>query len=290
MRRSKPARVSADSARYTVAPPDGLPRRANSAMMSRADRGFFAAATARSTSARPPVARSPAARIAALEFCDTIRDVMLASLHATRALGAIFFAAVVFAGGAAGCVHRVEIRQGDIRVSENAEQVAAGMSADEVRELLGPPQAESPFRDGRWIYLYQRRNPGFLGRFGRFALRIDFENGAVKTVSLSEEGDTSELESWREMAEQAAAEKAQRDAEAEAAESESESGTDSESDPGAGSESGTESESDPEASLNSGTGSGVFPDSGAGSGVSPDSGTGSGVGPDSGTGGVGVGA
>ena len=120
---------------------------------------------------------------------------MPASLHANAAIRAIFFAALVLALAAAGCVHRVELRQGDARVFQNAPALSAGMSRAEVEELLGVPQTESPFRADRWMYVYKRREPGFFGKTGTFVLKITFEDKRVKEFEIQEEGEFPEFES-----------------------------------------------------------------------------------------------
>ena len=126
----------------------------------------------------------------------------------------------------------MEIRQGDLRVAQNAENISNGMSESEVEDLLGKPQTESPFRRGQWIYFYKKRAPGFFGRTGQFALKINFENKRVRDFQILEEGDLSDVEAAKLAAEQRAKEAAEK-AEAEAAEEdseESESESDSEED------------------------------------------------------------
>ena len=152
-----------------------------------------------------------------------MREVMTASLHGIGAIRAIFFAALLGAAGLplllGGCVHRVEIRQGDLRVAQNAENISNGMSESEVEDLLGKPQTESPFRRGQWIYFYKKRAPGFFGKTGQFALKINFENKRVRDFQILEEGDLSDVEAAKLAAEERAKEKA----EAEAAEEDSDS-------------------------------------------------------------------
>ena len=123
---------------------------------------------------------------------------MTASLHGNGAIRAIFFAALLCALAAAlalsGCVHRIEIRQGDARVAQNAEKLATGMSQSEVKELLGEPQTRSPFRSGHWIYLYKKREDGFFGDEGRFVMRVSFEDKRVRDIQILEEGSLPEFE------------------------------------------------------------------------------------------------
>lgn len=60
-----------------------------------------------------------------------------------------------------GCSpHRLEIQQGNIITSEMMEKLKPGMTASQVRFLLGSPQLVDPFHDGRWDYLYSLRQDG----------------------------------------------------------------------------------------------------------------------------------
>ena len=168
--------------------------------------------------------------LAIFPFCGKMREVMLASLHGIGAIRAIFFVALLCAAVLSvllgGCVHRVEIRQGDLRVAQNAESVSNGMSESEVEDLLGKPQTQSPFRRGQWIYFYKKRAPGFFGKTGQFVLKINFENKRVRDFQILEEGDLSDVEAAklaavereREAAERAEKKKAEEEAEAKEAE------------------------------------------------------------------------
>ena len=143
---------------------------------------------------------------------------MPASLHGNGAIRAIFFAALLCALAAAlalsGCVHRIEIRQGDARVAQNAEKLATGMSQSEVQDLLGEPQTRSPFRSGHWIYLYKKREDGFFGDEGRFVVKVSFADKRVRDIQILEEGSLPEFEPPEEKVDAEDAE-AEADAEAE---------------------------------------------------------------------------
>ena len=168
---------------------------------------------------------------------------MPASLHGNGAIRAIFFAALLCALAAAlalsGCVHRIEIRQGDARVAQNAEKLATGMSQSEVQDLLGEPQTRSPFRSGHWIYLYKKREDGFFGDEGRFVVKVSFADKRVRDIQILEEGSLPEFEPPEEKvdakdaeaeADAKAEENAEADAEADAENAEADAEADTEVD------------------------------------------------------------
>jgi outer membrane protein assembly factor BamE len=69
---------------------------------------------------------------------------MLASLIATALLS----------GGLSGCVHRVDIQQGNFLKVEDIERVTVGMTRVQVRAVLGTPMVADPFVSTRWDYMY----------------------------------------------------------------------------------------------------------------------------------------
>ena len=73
-----------------------------------------------------------------------LRVRLLASLLATALL----------AGGLSGCVHRVDIQQGNFLDKEDIDRVAVGMTRVQVRSLLGTPMVADPFVSTRWDYMY----------------------------------------------------------------------------------------------------------------------------------------
>ncbi|HWK48987.1 MAG TPA: outer membrane protein assembly factor BamE [Steroidobacter sp.] len=73
-----------------------------------------------------------------------LRVRILASLLATALL----------AGGLSGCVHRVDIQQGNFLKPEDVDRVAIGMTRVQVRSVLGTPMVADPFVSTRWDYVY----------------------------------------------------------------------------------------------------------------------------------------
>ena len=63
-------------------------------------------------------------------------------------------ATALLAGGLSGCVHRVDIQQGNFLDKEDIDRVAIGMTRVQVRSLLGTPMVADPFVSQRWDYMY----------------------------------------------------------------------------------------------------------------------------------------
>jgi outer membrane protein assembly factor BamE len=63
-------------------------------------------------------------------------------------------AALLALGGLSGCVHRVNIQQGNFLDTEDIDRVAVGMTRVQVRALLGTPMVADPFVSNRWDYVY----------------------------------------------------------------------------------------------------------------------------------------
>ena len=53
-----------------------------------------------------------------------------------------------------GCVHRIDIQQGNFLEPKDVDRVAVGMTRVQVRALLGTPMVADPFENGRWDYVY----------------------------------------------------------------------------------------------------------------------------------------
>ncbi|MDX1517006.1 MAG: outer membrane protein assembly factor BamE [Woeseiaceae bacterium] len=55
---------------------------------------------------------------------------------------------------ATGCVYRAAISQGNLIKQDDLDQVAIGMTRNQVRFLLGTPMIDDPFHAERWDYVY----------------------------------------------------------------------------------------------------------------------------------------
>lgn len=62
--------------------------------------------------------------------------------------------AAVAVGLLMGCVHRIDIQQGNFLESKDIDRVAVGMTRVQVRALLGTPMVADPFTSTRWDYVY----------------------------------------------------------------------------------------------------------------------------------------
>lgn len=76
----------------------------------------------------------------------------ITSLRARTLVSLIAMA--LLAGGLTGCVHRVDIQQGNFLDKEDIDRVAIGMTRVQVRSLLGTPMVADPFVSQRWDYMY----------------------------------------------------------------------------------------------------------------------------------------
>jgi outer membrane protein assembly factor BamE len=102
----------------------------------------------------------------------------------------------------AGCVHRVDINQGNIVTQEMINQLRPGMNRRQVTYLLGTPLLTDPFHDNRWDYVYSiepngepRQEKRVMLVFDRDALiklegdfrpgaKPDFETGKDATILI----------------------------------------------------------------------------------------------------------
>ena len=87
---------------------------------------------------------------------------------------------------ASGCVYRANISQGNIVEEEDLDQVAIGMTRNQVRFLLGTPMIADPFHQDRWDYIYYVK----IGRNDATAKRwvtILFEDDTVSEIQRNRE-------------------------------------------------------------------------------------------------------
>jgi outer membrane protein assembly factor BamE len=97
-------------------------------------------------------------------------------------------AALLTAGGLSGCVHRVDIQQGNFLDSEDIDRVAVGMTRVQVRALLGTPMVADPFVSTRWDYVYYLKR----GRWDKAQQRhfIVFFDATEKVQRIDRPTDT----------------------------------------------------------------------------------------------------
>lgn len=104
------------------------------------------------------------------------------------------------AGGVSACswnpfqVHRIDVQQGNALPHEAIDQLRVGMTAEQVRFLMGTPIASDPFRPDRWYYVYYLK-PGKRPAIEQ-RLTITFEEGRVTRIDRpkSESGADPDLD------------------------------------------------------------------------------------------------
>ena len=55
------------------------------------------------------------------------------------------------------CIYKIDIQQGNLLEETAVEQVAVGMTKNQVLFLLGTPMVTDSFHEGRWDYTYYLR-------------------------------------------------------------------------------------------------------------------------------------
>jgi len=116
---------------------------------------------------------------------------------------ALGLASLLTLGGLSGCVHRINIQQGNFLDTEDIDRVAVGMTRVQVRALLGTPMVADPFVTNRWDYVYylklgrweQAQQRHFIVYFDTTdkVERVDRQNGSgtVKTASTPTDRTTN---------------------------------------------------------------------------------------------------
>ena len=91
--------------------------------------------------------------------------------------------------------HRINIQQGNLLSERQLAEVRVGMDQNAVRTLLGAPIANTPFREGRWDYLYTSGPAGAAIEARHLA--IYFEAETVARIDSNAEENSGELEQRR---------------------------------------------------------------------------------------------
>ena len=105
---------------------------------------------------------------------------------------ALGLAALLTLGGLAGCVHRINIQQGNFLDNEDIDRVAVGMTRVQVRALLGTPMVADPFVTNRWDYVYYLK----LGRWDEARRRhfIVYFDGTDKVERIERPTENKEVQ------------------------------------------------------------------------------------------------
>lgn len=80
-----------------------------------------------------------------------------------------------------GCVYRLSISQGNLIEQEDLDQVAVGMTRNQVRFLLGTPMVDDPFHADRWDYVYYLKVGRKEASFKRW-VSVVFDEGLVSEI------------------------------------------------------------------------------------------------------------
>lgn len=94
-----------------------------------------------------------------------------------------------FSLGACQLIYKLPTRQGNVIEQKQLDQLALGMTKDQVKFLLGTPIAASPFRDDRWDYLGYYKSP--RGQASSRTVSLYFTDGKLSQmegIKLAEAG------------------------------------------------------------------------------------------------------
>lgn len=81
-----------------------------------------------------------------------------------------------------GCVHKMNVQQGNIIEQDKVNQLHTGMSEEEIKSLMGTPVLINTFRDNRVNYIYTNK-PGY-GAGTEKMVTLLFQDGRLKDISV----------------------------------------------------------------------------------------------------------
>ena len=89
-------------------------------------------------------------------------------------------ALILLAALAAGCVHKIDIEQGNYVTQDRVDLLKPGMSRQQVRLVLGTPLLTDIFHADRWDYVYWHEDSHF--RREQRKLAVFFVDGKLDRV------------------------------------------------------------------------------------------------------------
>lgn len=92
---------------------------------------------------------------------------------------------------ACGFIYRIDVQQGNYVAQENVAKLKAGMSRNEVRQLLGTPLLRDVFHADRWDYYFSNTSGSRSDPPSR--LTVIFKDD--KVVQWTGEGRTDQIKS-----------------------------------------------------------------------------------------------
>ena len=94
-----------------------------------------------------------------------------------------------------GCAYRADLAQGNFVEQENGDKLHYGMSAEQVRFILGTPMLVDPFDNSRWYYVHYLREgwgePQIKNLVVLFngATLVDISGDFTKSPAFNEQSD-----------------------------------------------------------------------------------------------------
>ncbi|TXH04052.1 MAG: outer membrane protein assembly factor BamE [Nevskiaceae bacterium] len=93
---------------------------------------------------------------------------------------ALLILTAILALSACSLIYKLPTRQGNVIDQKQVDQLALGMTRDQVRYLLGTAVAASPFTGNRWDYIGYYKSP--RGEESRRAVTVFFDGDKVSRI------------------------------------------------------------------------------------------------------------
>ena len=94
------------------------------------------------------------------------------ALAALALAGCATFERYVPSGRSLG-VYKIDINQGNYLSQDMVDKLKTGMTETQVKQILGTPLVESPFRKDRWDYVYEYTQQGHVVEHRKFTAYFD---------------------------------------------------------------------------------------------------------------------